>query len=58
MTTSHFWLMVLFAFFVSLVFAVLLRDDPKEQLKTGGMMLGGFVAAAYVIGWLMLPFPL
>ena len=56
--TSHFWLMVLFAFFVSLVFAVLLRDDPKEQLKTGGMMLGGFVAVAYVVGWLMLPFPL
>ena len=56
--TSHFWLMVLFAFFVSLVFAVLLRDDPREQLKTGGLMLGGFVAAAYVLGWLMLPFPL
>jgi heme A synthase len=57
-TTSHFWLMVLFAFFVSLVFAVLLRDDPREQLKTGAMMLGGFVTVAYVIGWLMLPFPL
>ena len=55
---SHFWLMVLFAFFVSLVFAVLLRDDPRQQLKTGGMMLGGFVAAAYVLGWLMFPFPL
>lgn len=56
--TSHFWLMVLFAFFVSLVFAVLLRDDPREQLKTGAMMLGGFVVAAYVIGWLMYPLPL
>ena len=56
--TSHFWLMVLFAFFVSLVFAVLMRDDPREQLKTGGMMLGGFVAAAYVIGWVMFLFPL
>jgi heme A synthase len=56
--TSHFWLMVLFAFFVSLVFAVLLRDDPREQLKTGGILLGGFVAAAYVLGWLMFPFPL
>ena len=55
---SHFWLMVLFAFFVSLVFAVLLRDDPREQLRTGGMMLGGFVAAAYLLGWLMFPFPL
>lgn len=55
--TSHFWLMVLFAFFVSLIFAVLLRDDPREQLKTGGMMLGGFVVAAYVVSWLMYPFP-
>jgi hypothetical protein len=55
---SHFWLMVLFAFFVSAVFAVLLRDDPREQLRTGGMMLGGFVAAALVLGWLMYPFPL
>jgi hypothetical protein len=50
--------MVLFAFFVSLVFSVLLRDNPRDQLKTGGMMLGGFVAAAYILGWLMLPFPL
>jgi hypothetical protein len=55
---SHFWLMALYAFFVSLVFAVLLKDDPREQLKTGAMMLGGFMAAAYVIGWLMFPFPL
>jgi heme A synthase len=56
--TSHFWLMVLFAFFVSLTFAVLLRDDPREQLKTGAMMLGGFVAVAYIVGWVMYPFPL
>lgn len=56
--TSHFWLMVLYAFFVSLVFAVLLRDDPREQLKTGAMMLGGFIVAAYVVSWLMFPFPL
>ena len=58
MTTSHFWLMALYAFFVSVVFAALLRDRPREQLKTGGMMLGGFIAAAYVLGWLMFPFPL
>jgi heme A synthase len=57
-TTSHFLLMVLYAFFVSLVFAVLLRDDRREQLKTGAMMLGAFIAVAYVLGWLMYPFPL
>ena len=58
MTTSHFLLMALFAWFVSLVFAMLLRDEPREQLKTGGMMFAGFVVAAYVFGWLMFPFPL
>jgi hypothetical protein len=56
--TSHFLLMVLFAFFVSVVFAVLLRDKPGEQLRTGAMMFGGFIAAAVVLGWLMYPLPL
>ena len=58
MTTSHFLLMALYAFFVSVVFAVLLRDQPREQLKTGAMMFGGFIAAAFVLGWLMYPLPL
>ena len=56
--TSHFWIMVLFAFFVSLVFAVLMRDEPRQQLKTGAAMLGGFVVAAYLLGWLMYALPL
>jgi heme A synthase len=56
--TSHFWLMVLYAVFVSVVFAVLMRDEPREQVKTAAMMVGGFVAVAYVLGWLMYPFPL
>lgn len=54
---SHFLLLVLFAFFVSLVFALLAKDDPKEQLRFGGMMFAGFVGAAAVLGWLMYPFP-
>ena len=56
--TSHFWLMVLYACFVSVVFSVLMRDEPREQIKTAAMMIGGFVAVAYVLGWLMYPFPL
>lgn len=56
--TSHFLLLVLFAFFVSLVFSVLLRDEPRAQLRTGVMMFGGFIAAALVLGWLMYPLPL
>ena len=55
---SHFLLLVLFALFVSLVFAVIAKDDGREQLRFGGMMFGGFLASAIVIGWLMYPFPL
>lgn len=56
--TSHLLLLLLFAFLVSLVFAVLLRDDPRSQLRFGGVVFGGFVASAIVLGWLMYPFPL
>jgi hypothetical protein len=56
--TSHFLLLVLFAFLVSLVFAVLMRDEPRAQLRTGGMMFGGFIGAALLLGWLMYPLPL
>ena len=54
---SHLLLLTLFAFFVSLVFALLAKDEPKEQLRFGGLMLGGFVVSAMVLGWLMYPFP-
>jgi hypothetical protein len=50
--------MVLFAFFVSLVFAVIAKDDAREQIRLGGLMFAGFVGAALVIGWLMYPVPL
>ena len=55
---SHLVLLTLFAFFVSLVFAVIAKDEAREQIRFGGMMFGGFLAAAVVLGWLMYPFPL
>ncbi len=55
---SHLVLLSLFAFFVSLVFAVLSKDEPIEQLRFGGLLFAGFLAAAMVIGWLMYPVPL
>ncbi len=55
---SHFVLLVLFAFFVSLTFALLAKDDPRDQLRFGGTMFVGFLATAIVLGWLMYPFPL
>ena len=58
MIESHFVLLVLFAFFVSLVFAVLTKDDVREQVRFGAMLFAGFLAAAVVLGWLMFPLPL
>jgi hypothetical protein len=54
---SHLLLMAIFAFFVSLVFAVIAKDSAMEQLRLGGLMFGGFLASAIVLGWLMYPFP-
>lgn len=56
--TSHFGLLILYAFFVSVVFAVLMRDEPREQVRLGGRLLGAFIAAGIVLGWLMYPLPL
>lgn len=56
--SDHFLLLALFAGFVSLVFAVLLRDVPREQVRLGSLMFGGFLVAAFVLGWLMYPLPL
>ncbi len=58
MIESHFVLLVLFAFFVSLVFAVLTKDDVREQVRFAAMLFAGFLAAAVVLGWLMFPIPL
>ncbi len=56
--TSHFGLMVVFAAFVSLVFATIAKDAPKEQAKLGLSLLGSFIGAAIVLGWLMRALPL
>ncbi len=55
---SHLVLLLLFAFFVSLVFAVIAKDDVRDQVRLGGLMFAGFVVSALVLGWLMYPFPI
>jgi hypothetical protein len=56
--TSHLGLMILFAFFVSLIFATIAKDTPAEQLKLGARMFGTFLGAAFALGWVMRLFPL
>ena len=56
--TSHVLLMIVFALLVSTVFAVLLRDEPRAQIRTGAKMFAAFVGLAIAFGWLMYPLPL
>lgn len=55
---SHLLLLAIFAFFVSLVFALLTKDEAGEQLRFGGTLFAGFIVSALVLGWLMYPVPL
>ena len=55
---SHFLLLAIFAFFVSLVFAAIAKDEIREQLRFGAMLFGGFLGSAVVLGWLMYPLPI
>ena len=56
--TSHIGLMLVFSAAVSIVFAVLARDEPKQQIALGARLFGGFVGAGILIGWLLYPLPL
>ena len=55
--TSHLGLMLIFSLFVSVVFAVLTRDEPSDQIGFGARVFGGFVGAGILIGWLLYPLP-
>ena len=57
-TTSHLGLLVVFAGFVSTTFAVLMRDQPREQLLFGAKLFGTFIGSAVLLGWLLYPLPL
>ena len=57
MIHSHFVTLLIFSSLVSLVFATLMREDPKARIRFGLLTFGAFVASAIVAGWLMSPFP-
>jgi len=50
--------MIVFSLFVSIVLAVLTRDDAKDQIVVGVRLFGGFIGAGILIGWLLYPLPL
>lgn len=56
--TTHVGLMAVFSLFVSVVFAALMRDDPKEQIRFAARLFASFMGAGIVVGWLLYPLPL
>jgi undecaprenyl pyrophosphate phosphatase UppP len=58
MSASHAGLMIIFALFVSVVFATLMRDEPHEQLRFGAQLFGAFVVGGIALGWILYFFPL
>jgi len=55
---SHLVLLVTFAFFVSLVFALIGRESPRDQIRFGGLLMAGFLVVGIALGWVMYVFPL
>lgn len=55
--TSHFMVLTFFAGLVSIAFALLMRDDPRSQLRFGVFAFICFIASAFFLGWIMYPFP-
>ena len=56
--TSHFGYMCLFALCVSIVFATLMREEPKEQVRFGARLLAGFIGLGVLAGWVVYFLPL
>lgn len=54
---SHFFLMVLYAFIVSLFFTLLWRRERKEQVSLFLQLFLGMVGGGLLVAWLMFPFP-
>ena len=51
---THLGMLVIFAALVSIVFAVLARDDLRDQLRFGGRIFAAFVVGGWIAGWVML----
>ena len=58
MTLSHFSSLFLFALIVSVVFSLINKSQPQEQLRYGVFVFLSFLGVAVVVSWLMFPFPL
>ena len=54
---SHFFLLVLYAFLVSVFFSLLWRKKPRARWKLFLQIFVGMVGGGLLVAWLMYPFP-
>ena len=52
----HVVAMILFALFVSVVFAVISKNDPREQVIYGVKVFVAFIGIGLALAWVMYPF--
>ena len=57
-TASHLLFMALFAGCVAVVGGVLLKDTPRQQVRSAAEIFGSLVGAAIVLGWILYFLPL
>ncbi|MDP2914621.1 MAG: hypothetical protein Q8O91_04120 [Candidatus Aminicenantes bacterium] len=55
---SHLFSMILYAFFVTVVLALLRRDDKRARIKYGLFLFLIMIGGALLFGWLMYLFTL
>jgi hypothetical protein len=58
MRVSHFEALFAFALIVSTVFALITKNEPRDQFRYGILVFLSFLGIALVVGWVMYPFPL
>jgi putative Mn2+ efflux pump MntP len=50
---SHFTAAVTFAFFVSVVFGITQRNNPRDMLRYGAYCFAVFILGMFAAGWVM-----
>jgi len=55
---SHLFSMIVYAFFVTVVLALLRRDDKRARIKYGLFLFLIMIGGALLFGWLMYLFTL
>ena len=58
MILSHFSALLIFALIVSTVFALITKNEPREQFRYGLFVFLSFLAVAFAVGWIMYSLPL